>query len=84
MPENPSSERSFEEAVERLEEIISRLEGGTLALEESLQLFEEGVGLARYCQMKLQAAQGRLEILLRHEDGEIVTAPFQGLEGETI
>lgn len=84
MPENPSAERSFEEAIERLEEIVGRLESGTLTLEESLQLFEEGVGLARFCQTKLQSAQGRLEIVLRQDEDGIVTAPFQGSEDETI
>lgn len=82
MTENSMSERSFEEAMQRLEEIVSRLEGGTPALEESLQLFEEGVALARYCQEKLQTAQGRLDVLLRQEESGVVTAQFQ-LEEET-
>ena len=50
---------------------MTRLEGGTTALEESLQLFEEGAALARYCQEKLQAAQGRLDILLRRDEEEL-------------
>jgi exodeoxyribonuclease VII small subunit len=71
------TEQSFEEAMQRLEEIVTRLEGGTTALEESLQLFEEGAALARYCQEKLQAAQGRLDILLRRDEEGVVTEPFQ-------
>lgn len=84
MTETLSSERSFEEAIERLEEIVARLEEGAITLEESLQLFEEGVGLARYCQSKLQAAQGRLEIVLRQDQNGVVTAPFLGPEDESI
>ena len=70
------AERSFEEALERLEEIVARLESGTIGLEESLDLFEEGVALARHCQEKLQKAQGRLEILTQDEKGEPKTVPF--------
>lgn len=55
--------KSFEEALARLEEIVARLEAGDLALEESMALFEEGVGLARLCQEMLAAAEGRLEML---------------------
>ena len=70
------SERSYEEAVTRLEEIVQRLENGDLTLEESLILFEEGIGLARYCSQKLDAAEGRLEILLGNSK-EPKLAPFK-------
>ncbi len=59
-----SQEQSYEQALERLEEILAKLETGDLALEKSLKLFEEGVGLSRFCLQKLDAAEGRLEILL--------------------
>ncbi|NLG84425.1 MAG: exodeoxyribonuclease VII small subunit [Firmicutes bacterium] len=62
MPEE-SGKKSFEEALARLEEIVTRLETGDLTLEESMTLFEEGVGLARLCQEILAAAEGRLEML---------------------
>lgn len=58
------SEATFEEAVRRLGEIVERLEGGDLPLEESLTLFEEGVGLARASQARLDAAEKRVEELL--------------------
>jgi len=57
------AQKTFEEALARLEEIVARLETGELALEESMAFFEEGVGLARFCQEKLSAVEGRLEIL---------------------
>ena len=84
MADNPMTERSYEEAFERLEEIVARLEGGALTLEESLNLFEEGVALARLCQTKLQAAQGRLELFVKQEsNGEIITTPFLSVEEES-
>jgi exodeoxyribonuclease VII small subunit len=73
-----SGERSYEEALERLAEIVQRLEAGDLSLEESLNLFEEGVGLARFCAGKLDAAEGRLEILLGFENsGDPKLSPFK-------
>ncbi len=62
--EGKPSERNYEEAVARLEEIVGQLEEGNLPLETSLTLFEEGIGLAKYCSEKLDAAEGRLQILL--------------------
>ena len=70
------AKKTFEEALARLEEIVARLETGEAALDESMILFEEGVGLARFCQEKLAAAEGRLEILAA---GGAV--PFQAGEG---
>jgi len=55
---------SFEDSVRRLGEIVERLEGGELPLEESLTLFEEGVRLARASQARLDAAEKRVEELL--------------------
>ena len=69
--------KTFEEAMARLEEIVARLEAGEIALEESMALFEEGVALARFCEGKLSAVEGRLEMLLA---GGAV--PFAAVEGE--
>jgi exodeoxyribonuclease VII small subunit len=46
-------------------------------LEESLKLFEEGIALARHCNLKLDEAQGKVEMLLGIEDGVIRTEEFQ-------
>jgi exodeoxyribonuclease VII small subunit len=69
-------EKSFEEVLRELEEIVNRLEQGDLPLEESLQLFEQGVKLSRSCHTKLDEAQKRLEILLKDEEGMMMTRPF--------
>jgi exodeoxyribonuclease VII small subunit len=73
----PKTELSFEDAVKRLSEIVQKLERGDLPLEESLLLFEEGVGLSRASQEKLDSAQKRVEELLGIDrDGKARTAPF--------
>jgi exodeoxyribonuclease VII small subunit len=69
---------SFEEAIVRLTQIVERLEEGELTLEESLQLFEEGVKLSRLSQEQLDRAQKRVEKLLRvDEHGRARTEPFE-------
>ncbi len=60
---------SFEAAMQRLEEIAAALEAGDLPLEESLQMFEEGVELSKYCAAKLEEAEQRLKRLVRKEGG---------------
>mgnify|MGYP001502156297 CR=1 FL=1 len=67
------SEKKFEKALERLKVIVSNLEKGDLALEESLQLFEEGVNLSRYCSERLGDAERRIEVLVKGE-GEVITS----------
>lgn len=68
---------TFEAAVARLEEIVHRLEAGEVNLEESLSLFEEGIKLAKFCSGKLDAAEGKLEILLGFDVKEPKTGEFK-------
>ena len=63
-PETTSEGASFEESTRRLTQIVAELEGGDLPLERSLQLFEEGVRLARSAQDRLDRAERRVEELL--------------------
>ena len=56
--------QTFEESARRLSQIVAELEGGDLPLERSLQLFEEGVRLARTAQERLEQAERRVEELL--------------------
>jgi exodeoxyribonuclease VII small subunit len=67
----------FEEALDKLEEIVRRMEGGEMTLEESLRAFEEGIKLSRLCAKKLDEADRRVELLLR-EGGDLVARPFAG------
>lgn len=66
----------FEEALRKLENIVSRLEEGNISLEESLKLFEEGIRLSRFCTQRLEEAEKRVEILLKGNDGMIRPKPF--------
>ena len=61
---------SFEEALAKLEEIVTQLEAGHLNLEQSLALFEQGQALAKQCDQQLSEASLRVEQLTA--DGEIV------------
>ena len=76
------AKEKFEEALQRLEDIIRRMEAGDLSLEESLKAFEEGVRLARFCAKKLDEAERRVDILLK-QDEEVVIKPFQDENGES-
>ena len=69
---------SFEQAMKRLEEIVTALEKGEAPLEESLALFEEGSKLLRQCTGLLDKAEQKVNILLNAQSGE--EAPFESEE----
>jgi exodeoxyribonuclease VII small subunit len=77
----PEPVRSFEACLEDLEKVVKELEGGDLPLERSLELFERGMGLSEECRKQLEAAETRVEILLRKE-GKIAAEPFRPEEAE--
>lgn len=75
-PAGPEREAlSFEDALDRLEAIVDRLERGELALEDALATFEEGVGLSRRLGEQLGGAERRVEELLREGAG-LATRPL--------
>ena len=65
--------KDFEGAIAELETIVRKLEEGDLALEQSLELYERGVRLSRYCHARLEEAERRIEVL--GEGGELNPAP---------
>jgi exodeoxyribonuclease VII small subunit len=67
---------SFEESLKKLESIVEQLEKGDLALDDSLKLFEEGVGLSAACKKELDEAEGKVQMLVRQRDGSIKPEPF--------
>ena len=67
----------FEDALQRLEQIVDQLETGDLPLEESLKVFEEGVALARRCGKYLEDAEKRIELLTRDESGLLKAEPLE-------
>jgi exodeoxyribonuclease VII small subunit len=66
----------FEDCLTRLEQIVGQLEAGNLSLEESLKVFEEGIGLARHCGKYLAEAERRIELLAKDDTGALTQKPF--------
>ena len=58
----------FEDALQKLEDIVRKMEAGDMPLEESMKSFEEGIRLIRFCSAKLEETQRRVEMLLGKED----------------
>ena len=67
----------FEKALAELEGLVARLERGDVPLDEALRTFERGVALTRQCQARLQAAQQKVEILLKRS-GQPEVQLFEG------
>ena len=65
--------KDFESALSELESLVKTLEDGDLTLEKSLELFERGVELSRYCHTRLEEAEKRIDVLA--DQGEVRSAP---------
>ncbi len=76
-------EKSFEEALRRLENIVRELEEGELSLEEALSKFEEGIRLSRFCTQKLTQAEEKVKKLIKTAEGEFKIQPLD-IEGEEL
>jgi exodeoxyribonuclease VII small subunit len=61
---------SFEKALAQLEDIVSRLEGGKVDLEESIKLYEKGEALKKHCEEKLKLAEARIEKITLDKQGK--------------
>jgi exodeoxyribonuclease VII small subunit len=73
---NQIAPKSFEEALAELEQILSKIEGGQVGLEESLSKYERGTFLIRHCRNVLGAAEKQIELLSRSEEGGIQSEPM--------
>jgi exodeoxyribonuclease VII small subunit len=73
----------FEEALQKLETIVTQMEEGDLPLEETLKAFEEGVRLARFCASKLNEAERKVEKLMRDQAGKLQTTSFSEEEDDS-
>ena len=71
---------TFEAAMERLEEILHTLESGGEALDATLKLYEEGVGLIRICSEKLEHAEQSVKLLQMQADGSVSVTDFNQAE----
>ncbi len=72
----------FDQVLDRLRQIVTRLEQGNLPLEQALQAFEEGVQLSRAGSAILDAAELRVEALVRGEDGGDARQPLVAASGQ--
>lgn len=77
-------ERTFEEAMARLEQIVAEIDSEELGLEKQFELFKEGMGLARFCDAKLTEVQKSVEIVLKGSGEDWKTAPFEEEDEENI
>jgi exodeoxyribonuclease VII small subunit len=66
-------EKSFEEALRKLEKIVLELEEEEVSLEEALKKFEEGIELSRFCTQKLTRAEEKVKKLVKTAEGEFKT-----------
>jgi exodeoxyribonuclease VII small subunit len=77
-----SRSNEFEKAFQDLEKIVQRLEGEEMPLDESLQLFEEGIRLSRFCHQRLEEVEKKIELILADAKGQPVTEPFEADDAE--
>ena len=67
---------SFEDAIERLTELVALLENGKAPLDRSLEIFEEGVGLISICKKQLENAEQKVKLLTEKQDGSVDETDF--------
>jgi exodeoxyribonuclease VII small subunit len=78
MGRQKKKEERFEDQLEQLESIVGRLEDESVGLEEALELFEHGMGLARACRKRLEEIELRIDRLLEeNEEGEAQTEALE-------
>ncbi len=75
-----SKEKSFEESLNELEQIASKLESGDLGLDEAIKEFENGIKLSKECSQKLDEAEKKINILVQNENGDLVEENFVSQE----
>ena len=66
---------SFEDALAELEQIVRRLEGGQVKLDEAILSYERGAQLKRHCERKLNEAQQRVDRIVIGPDGAVIAEP---------
>jgi exodeoxyribonuclease VII small subunit len=77
MAQKIPANKKFETALEDLELVVEQLETGELSLEDSLEAFEKGVGLVKYCNQKLDEVEKKVELLIKDKDGKLQLKAFE-------
>jgi exodeoxyribonuclease VII small subunit len=76
------AKEKFEDALEKLEDIVRKMEAGDMTLDETLKSFEEGIKLIRFCSSKLEETERRVEMLLEKENS-LQVKRFQGEDSDS-
>lgn len=71
---------SFELSLNELEEIIEKLETGDLTLDESIECFQKGIELSKFCSKELDSAEKKISILIEDKDGNLEKKDFSDKE----
>jgi exodeoxyribonuclease VII small subunit len=79
MAQKVFTNKKFEAALEDLELVVEQLETGDLSLEDSLEAFEKGVGLVKYCNQKLDEVEKKVELLVKDKEGKLQLKAFEEL-----
>ncbi|MBF9042534.1 exodeoxyribonuclease VII small subunit [Rhodobacterales bacterium HKCCE4037] len=80
MAETPIEEMSFEDAIRELEQVVTQLDRGEVALEDSIKLYERGAALKARCEAKLKEAEEKVAQITLDANGEATgTTPVEGL-----
>ncbi|WP_054005570.1 exodeoxyribonuclease VII small subunit [Cypionkella psychrotolerans] len=79
MTDKPVADMSFEEAMAALESVVTQLERGEVALEQSIALYETGAKLKAHCAAKLAKAEEKVELIRAAEGRAVGTTPVEGL-----
>lgn len=77
--EQPPAIAQFEQSLDELEQLVAKMEGGKLSLDESLRSFERGIALYRHCQTALEQAELRVKLLLDPADPDSAQ-PFEAAD----
>ncbi|MCK4984296.1 MAG: exodeoxyribonuclease VII small subunit [Desulfobacterales bacterium] len=75
-------QKTFEQSIKQLEQIVQELEDGDLHLEKALKKFEEGMKLTKLCSEKLDETEKKVSILLKNSEGRIAERPFMSEDEE--
>ena len=78
------AEMKFEEALKKLEKIVSDLEKENISLDSAFKKFEEGIKLSRICSQRLKEVEKKVEVLVKNDGEEISRKPFSLNRQETI
>ena len=79
MTEKPVTDLTFEEAMAELEKVVTQLERGDVALEQSIALYERGAALKAHCSAKLKDAEEKVELIRAAEGKAVGTTPVEGM-----